>query len=327
MKAAVYERFGPPEVLSITEVPKPVPQPGEVLVRIHATTVNRMDVHTREAQRSYGLAAALLARLVFRFLLRANRSRVLGSEYAGVVDAIGEGVSKFSVGDRVFGNRGVGFGAHAEYISVPETSRIARIPETVDFATAAAATDGGLNALFCLRAGKVGPGTKVLVYGGSGAIGTAGVQLARHLGADVTAVCGTRNIELVRSLGADPVLDYTKEDFTRNGETYDVIFDAVGKLRFGKVKQSLRPGGRYLPTDGFRNFFLYLWHRRFGDKKVVFQLPPVWPVSDMHVLADLMASGTYRPVIDRCYPLEDVVEASRYVESQRKTGNVVLTVA
>ena len=196
----------------------------------------------------------------------------------------------------------------------------------MSFEQAAPLCDGALNALTCLKQADLRKGRGILIYGASGAIGTAGVQLARYFGADVTAVCSTKNVELVRSLGADRVIDYTQEDFTKNGQTYDVIFDAVGKHSFNRCKSSLNHGGLYLATDGFRNLFLALWTARFGDKKVVFQIPPRQTKQDVLFLKGLVEAGKYRPVIDRSYPLEQVVEATRYVETEQKIGNVVLTV-
>jgi NADPH:quinone reductase-like Zn-dependent oxidoreductase len=191
---------------------------------------------------------------------------------------------------------------------------------------AATVCDGGLNALWCLRLANLRKGQSILIYGASGAIGTAGVQLARYFEADVTAVCNTRNVEIVRSLGADRVIDYTQEDFTRNGQTYDVIFDAVGKHSFGRCRGSLKRGGSYLATDGFQNLMLTLWTSRFGDKKVIFKIPPRYTKKDVLFLKQLIETGRYRAVIDRCYPLQDVIEATRYVETEQKTGNVVLTI-
>jgi len=319
-----YDNYGPPDVLRIENVDQPAPKVDEVLVKIHATTVNRMDVHTREANRRGGLAVTVLSRLVSG--IRAPRRRILGSEFAGEVAALGAAVTEFAVGDRVFGNTGLGFGAHAEFICMPESARIAKMPAGMTFEQAAPICDGALNALWCLRLARLQQGSTVLVYGASGAIGTAGVQLAKYFGADVTAVCNTKNLELVKSLGADRVIDYTKEDFTKNGQAYDVIFDAVGKHSFKRSKGSLKPGGRYLATDGFTNVVLGLWTRRFGDKRVIFQLPPRWTKQDTLLLKELIEKGKYRPVIDRCYPMEDVVEAATYVETEQKTGNVVLTI-
>jgi NADPH:quinone reductase-like Zn-dependent oxidoreductase len=265
MRAVVYDGYGPPHVQRIEEVERPVPKKDEVLVKIHATTVNRSDVHTREANRGSGLAIMLISRLLSGFL--RPRQRILGSEFAGEVEAVGAAVSEFAVGDHVFGSSGLGFGAHAEFMCMRESGRIAHMPAGMSFEEAAPVCDGALNALTCLKQADLRKGRRILIYGASGAIGTAGVQLARYFSADVTAVCSTKNLELVRSLGADTVIDYTQEDFTKNGQTYDVLF-----------------------------------------------------------LKELIEAGKYRAVIDRCYPLEDVVEATRYVETQQKTGNVVLTV-
>ena len=324
MKAVVYDQYGPPDVLRLEDVARPVPKDDEVLIRIHASTVNRLDVHTREANRKSGMAVSILSRLVSG--PRRPRQRILGSEFAGEVEAVGAGVTKFAVGDRVFGNSGLRFGAHAEYMCVRESSRIAQMPAAASFEQAAPVSDGAFNALWCLRVGNLRKGQAILIYGASGAIGTAGVQLARYFGADITAVCSTKNVELMRSLGADRVVDYTMEDFTKNGETYDVIFDAVGKHSFKRCKNSLAPGGVYLATDGFRNLILALWTSRFGNKKVRFQLPPQYAQKDLVLLKELIEAGKYRAVIDRRYPLEAVAEAARYVETEQKTGNVVLAI-
>lgn len=324
MRAVVYDRYGPPDVLRIEDVAKPVPKEDEVLVRVHATAVTRADCATREANRRSGPAVQLLSRSISG--LRRPKQRILGTEFAGAVAAAGAAVTEFAVGDRVFGSSGFRFGAYAEFICMPESARIAPLPAGMSFEEAAAVCDGGLNALWCLRQGNLRKGQRMLVYGASGAIGSAGVQLAKNFEADVTAVCSTRNLELMRSLGADSVVDYTQEDFTKNGETYDVIFDAVGKHSFARCRSSLRPGGRYLATDGFTNLFLALWTSRFADKKVVFSIPPRYTKQDVFFLKKLIETGRYRAVIDRCYPLEDVVEATRYVETEQKTGNVVLTI-
>jgi NADPH:quinone reductase-like Zn-dependent oxidoreductase len=324
MKAVVYDTYGPPEVLRLAEVERPVPREDEVLVKVHATTVNRSDVHIREANRRGGLAATWLSRMVSG--LRRPRQPILGSEFAGEVAAAGAAVKEFAVGDRVFGSTGLRFGAHAEFVCVRESRRIAHMPAGMSFEQAAPICDGALNALMCLKQADLRKGRRILIYGASGAIGTAGVQLARYFDADVTAVCSTRNLELVKSLGADRVIDYTKEDFTKNGQTYHVIFDAVGKHSFKRSRDSLEPGGFFLPTDGFENLILALWPSRTGDKRVVFQIPPRQTKQDVLFLKELVETGKFRPVIDRCYPLEDVIEAAKYVETEHKTGNVVLTV-
>ena len=325
MRAVVYDRYGPPEVLRLEEVARPAPRDDELLVRVHATTVNRLDCHTREANRSNGLVISGVSRLVSG--LRRPRRRILGSEFAGEVAAAGAAVSRFGVGDRVFGHTGLGFGCHAEFTCVPETARLALMPEGVGFAEAAAATDGALNALWCLRLAGPLPGRRVLVYGASGAIGTAAVQVAKHFGAEVTAVCGPGGVQVVTALGADRVIDYTKEDFTGDRERYFSVFDAVGKESFARCRGVIEPGGTYLATDGFRNLLLGLWTSRWGDRKVMFKLPPRYTRHDVVLIKELMAAGRYRPVIDRVYPLEDVAEAARYVETQQKIGNVVLAVS
>jgi NADPH:quinone reductase-like Zn-dependent oxidoreductase len=325
MRAVVYDKYGPPDVLRLEDVERPVPTADEVLVKIHATTVNRLDVHTREANRSSGLAVSLLSRLVSG--PRRPRQRILGSEFAGAVEAVGAAVREFAVGDRVFGLTGLRFGTHAEFTCVRERALIAPMPAGMSFEEAAAVCDGGLNALWCLRGADLKKGQAILIYGASGAIGTAGVQLAKYFGADVTAVCNTKNVEIVRALGADRVIDYTKEDFTQNGQTYDVIFDAVGKHSFKRCKGSLKRGGSYLATDGFRNLTLGLWTARFGEKKVIFRIPPRYTKKDVLLLKEIIEAGRYRAVIDRRYQLEDVVEAARYVETGQKTGNVVLIVS
>jgi NADPH:quinone reductase-like Zn-dependent oxidoreductase len=324
VRAVVYDTYGPPDVLRIEEVEQPVPKDDELLVKVYAAAVTRADCATREANRRSGLAIAFISRLISG--LRRPKQRILGTEFAGKVAAAGAAVTEFAIGDHVFGSSGFRFGAHAEFICMRESARIAPLPAGMSFEEAAAVCDGGLNALWCLRRGNLRKGQRILIYGASGAIGTAGVQLAKYFEADVTAVCSTKNVELMRSLGADRVVDYTQEDFTTNGETYDVIFDAVGKHSFGRCRSSLRPGGSYLATDGFRNLFLALWTSRFGDKKVVFSIPPRYTKQDVLFLKKLIETGKYRAVIDRCYPLEDVVDATRYVETEQKTGNVVLTI-
>ncbi len=325
MRAVVYDRYGPPDVLRLEEVENPIPKEDEVLIRVHATTVNRLDVHTREANRKSGRAVSILSRLVSG--VRAPRQPILGSEFAGVVEARGSAVTEFAAGDRVFGTSGLGFGAHAELMCMRASGRIAHMPIGMTFKDAAPTCDGALNALTCLMQADLRPGRTIVVYGASGAIGSAGVQLARHFRADITAVCSTKNLELVKSLGADRVIDYTKEDFTKNGQTYDAILDAVGKHSFKRSRGSLNPGGVFLPTDGFANLLWAAMPARNGDRRVRFQIPPRQTKQDVLFLKELMEAGEYRPVIDRVVPLEDVIEATRYVETEHKVGNVVVTVA
>jgi NADPH:quinone reductase-like Zn-dependent oxidoreductase len=318
MRAVVYDKYGPPEVLRLEDVERPVPNDDEVLVRVHATTVNRSDCGWRSAKPFFA-----------RYFtgLRRPKRRILGMELAGEVEAVGAAVSEFEVGDHVFGVKG--FGAHAEFACMREDRPLAHKPAGMTFDEAAAVCDGAIIALACLRKGDLRKGRSILIYGASGSIGTAAVQLAKNFDADVTGVCNTKNLELVRSLGADRVIDYTQEDFTNNGETYDVIFDAVGKHSFRRCRRSLKPGGIYIETDlGF------LWHVpilalltwRIGDKRVTLPIPK-YTKKDVLFLKELIEAGNYRAVIDRRYPLEDVVEATRYVETGQKTGNVVLTVS
>jgi NADPH:quinone reductase-like Zn-dependent oxidoreductase len=315
VRAIVYDRYGPPEVLRLEEVERPVPAEDEILVRTYATTVNRTDCHRRGADP-----------FLWRFLLgvRRPRNRVLGMEFAGVVEAVGSAVDDFAVGDEVFGIKG--FGAHAELLCISASKQVAQKPANITFEQAAAVLDGAFNALACLRNTGVGPEKHVLVYGASGSIGTAAVQLAKHMGGCVTAVCNTKNVELVRSLGADEVLDYTNgDDFTKNRHAYDVVVDAVGKHSFMRSRRALKTGGSYVATDGMRNFVLAPLSR-LGSRRVALPIARA-KKDDVLLLKQLLENGEYRAVIDRTYPLEDVVEASRYVETQQKTGNVVLTVS
>jgi len=315
MRAVVHDRYGPPAVLSIRELEDPVPQPHEVLVRVRATTVTRSDCGFRAADPFFSR--------VFTGL-RAPKRKVVGMELAGVVEAVGDEVTEFSPGDRVFGLRG---GANAELVCVREQGALAHIPAGTSFEDAAPLSDGPSIARACLRNADLREGRTILIYGASGAIGTAAVQIAKASGAQVTAVCDTKRVELVRSLGADEVVDYTREDFTRAGTSYDVVFDAVGKQSFRRCRNALRPGGLYIETDlGF------MWHvpllalltRWIGSKRV--RLPiPKYTKEDILFVKELVEAGKYRAVVDRTYPFEDVVEATRYVETGHKTGNVVLT--
>ena len=316
MRAVVFDRYGPPEVLRVEEVERPVPKEDEVLVRIHATTVNRSDCGYRGAEPFFTR--------FFTGLLRP-KYRTPGMELAGEVAAVGGAVTEFVVGDAVFGLKG--HGANAEYVCIRETGALAHKPSGVTFEEAAAVSDGACIALACLQKAELREGRSILIHGASGSIGTAAVQLAKSFGAHVTAVCDTKAVELVRSLGADEVIDYTQEDFTTNGETYDVVFDSVGKHSFRRCRHSLKPGGIYIETDlGF------MWHvpilalstRWIGDKRVTLPIPK-YSKEDVLFIKELIEAGKYRAVIDRTYQLEDVVEATRYVETGQKTGNVVLT--
>jgi NADPH:quinone reductase-like Zn-dependent oxidoreductase len=315
----VHDRYGPPEVLRLEEVEQPVPKDDEVLVKIHATTISRTDCAFRRAKPF----------VFYRFItgLRRPKRRILGSELAGEINAVGAAVRELVVGDQVFGSSGLGFGAHAEFICLPEGALLVPKPAGMSFEEAAAVCDGALKALDALRRAGVRQGQRVLVYGASGAIGTAGVQLAKYFGAEVTAVCNTKNLELMESLGADTVIDYTQQDFTTNDQTYDIIFDAVGKHSFKRCKGSLEPGGIYLATDNLQNLILTVWTSRIGDKRALFPIPPRYTREDVLLIKQLIEAGRYRAVIDRSYRLEHVVEATSYVETEQKTGNVVLTVS
>jgi NADPH:quinone reductase-like Zn-dependent oxidoreductase len=328
MRAVVYDRYGPPDVQRLEDVERPIPKDDEVLIKVHATTVNRTDCAIRSGE-------DFITRLGYSIVttgspfkaLRRPTQRILGSELAGEVTAIGAAVAQFAVGDRVFGVNAGKFGAHAEYICMRESAPLAPMPAGMTFEEAASICDGALLALGCLRRVDLRQGQQILIYGASGSIGAAGVQLAKHsFGAHVTGVCSTKNVETVRALGADEVIDYTRDDFTKSGETYDVIFDAVGKHWFRRCRGSLKPGGRYIPTDGWENVFWVVWTARIGDKRVVSDVPPHYRQQDVAFLKEAIDAGKYRAVIDRRYPLEQVVEATRYVETQHKTGNVVLTV-
>jgi NADPH:quinone reductase-like Zn-dependent oxidoreductase len=318
MRAVVHDRYGPPGVLRLENVDRPVPKDDEVLIKVYATTVSRTDSALRAGQP-----------FVSRFItgLRRPRRKILGSDLAGVVEAVGTAVTGFKAGDHVFGINPWKFGAHAEFLCMRAGAALAPMPSGMPFDEAAAVCDGAILALNAIRPARLRSGQRILVYGASGSIGTAGVQLARAFGGDVTGVCRTANIELVRSLGADEVIDSTVEDFTRNGRTYDAILDAVGNLTFSRCRDSLKPGGVYLATDGMQNLLLALWTARIGDRKVRFPIPPKFTKQDVVFLKQLIEAGRYRAVIDRRYPLEQVVEATRYVETKQKTGNVVLTVS
>jgi NADPH:quinone reductase-like Zn-dependent oxidoreductase len=313
----VHDTYGPADLLRLEDVERPVPKDDEVLIKVHATTVSRTDVALRAG-----------VPFISRFItgLRRPRRRILGSDPAGVVDAVGNAVTEFKVGDRVFGINPWKFGAHAEFMCMRAGGAVAPMPAGIPFDEAAAVCDGAILALNAIRPARLRAGQRILVYGASGSIGTAAVQLARSFGANATGVCYTRNIELVRSLGADEVIDSTQEDFTKNGRTYDAILDAVGNLTFGRCRGSLKPGGVYLATDGLQNVALTLWTARIGDKRVRFPIPPKFTKQDVVFLKQLIESGKYRAVIDRRYPLEEVVEATRYVETKQKTGNVVLMI-
>lgn len=319
MKAIVNIKYGPPEVLQLKEVEKPTPKDHEVLIKIKATTVNRTDCGFRNPE-------YFLVRLVSG--LFKPKKTILGSELAGVIEATGKDVKTFKPDDSVFGLSTFNFGAHAEYICMSEEASITTIPSNISYNEAAAICDGAFLAFTYIRKIDFSKRPKILINGASGSIGTAAVQLANYYGADITAVCNTRDFKLVKSLGADKVIDYTKEDFTRNGQLYDVVFDAVGKSSFFRCKKLLKPGGIYFSTElGYlsQNIYLALITPLLGGKKVRFPIPKDTK-EDVIFFKELIEKGKYRAVIDRTYRLEEIVVATNYVETGQKTGNVVITI-
>ena len=319
MKAAVHTRYGPPDVVRVVDVPTPAPKENEVLVKVQATTVNRTDCGFRGAKPFFARAFTGLVR---------PRVTILGNEFAGQVQAIGPSVTSFAVGDRVFGYDDTVCGAHAQYLTIREDASLARIPGSLTYAEAAPATEGSHYALAAIEKAKIRNGQSVLVNGGTGAIGSAAIQLLASRGVHVTAVCDTTHLDLVRRLGAERVIDRTVEDFTQDAQTYDVVFDAVGKSSFGRCRRLLEPRGVYLSTDlgpGAQNPFLALVTPVLPGKSVLFGFPR-HNQAMMNYFRDLMESGLFRPVVDRSYPLAEIVAAYRYVETGQKVGNVVITV-
>ncbi len=331
MKAIVYTEYGPPDVLQLKEVEKPTPNDNEVLIRIFATSVTYGDITTRNMRkispRKFNMPFPfwLLARMMFGF--RKPRKTILGAELAGEVEAVGKDVKLFKKGDQVFGYPGASMGANAEYLCMPEDGCVATKPSNMTYEEAAVVPYGALMALNLLRKVNIQPGQKVLINGASGGIGSAAVQLAKsHFGAEVTGVCSTLRLELVKSLGADKVIDYTKEDFTKSGETYDPIFDILGKSSFSRCKSSLKQNGRYLLASfKMRQLFQMLWTSVIGGKKVICAIALEKP-EDLVFIKELVEAGKLRSVIDRRYPLEQTAEAHRYIESGLKKGSVVITV-
>jgi 2-desacetyl-2-hydroxyethyl bacteriochlorophyllide A dehydrogenase len=321
MKAIVCTKYGAPDVLQVKEVEKPVPMDNEILVKVHATTVTTGDCRIR----SFTLARWFWLPGRIMYGLTKPRKEIPGNELSGEIESVGKDVKRFKKGDQVFGiSWGTTFqGTTAEYKCLPEDGMIAIRPANMTDEEAAALPVGGLTALHFLRKGNIQSGQKVLIYGASGSVGTFAVQLAKYFGTEITGVCSTTNIEMVRSLGADIVIDYTKEDFTRNGHTYDVIFDTVGKTSFSRCKNSLKQRGRYLTTDW--PLLQALWTSITGGKKVIFGMAGQNP-EDLNFLKELVEEGKIRSVIDKRYPLEQTAEAHRYVDKGHKKGNVVITI-
>ena len=320
MKAMIYEQYGSPEVLRVKEVERPSPKEHEVLVKVSATTVTSGDVRMRKAD-PFGVR-------LYNGLTRPKRFKVLGSEFAGTVAAVGKKVTHFKTGDRVFGGTGTKLGANVEYLCVAESGAIATLPETISFEDAAALPFGAATSLyFLMEKGTVQAGQKVLIYGASGALGVYAVQLAKSLRAHVTAVCGTRNMDMVKSLGADRVIDYTQSDFTKTGERYDVIYDTLGKSPISGSLHSLEKDGIYLRAVHMElpHIIRGIWTNLSGGKKVIGGVA-VLRKEQIDFIKDLLISGKLKPVVDRKFPFDKIAEAHRYVEQGRKKGAVVLAV-
>lgn len=318
MKAAISERYGPADVVQIHDVRKPVPAPGEVLIKVHASTVTRTDCGMRTP---YPLFA--------RPLIGLFKPKItnLGLDFAGVVEAVGDGVTLFKTNDRVFGLSPERYGAHAEYLCVPETGCIVTMPADIDFANVVMC-EGAWYANSNLEKYDIQPGDQVLIFGGGGAIGSAAVQLAKYYGAEVTAVIETRHVDLVKSLGADHVIDFTKEDFSKSDKVYDFVFDTVGKTPYSRCKKALKPGGTFSATEFGpygQHIWLSLWSRIRRNRRVIFPIPTINQAVIEFIKARIEA-GDLRAVIDSRYPLNDIVEAYRHVDTEQKTGIVVIDV-
>jgi NADPH:quinone reductase-like Zn-dependent oxidoreductase len=329
MKAIVCTEFGGPNVLRLKEVEKPSPKDHEVLIRVHATSINYGDLAARNfraispSEFNMLFVFWLLAKISFG--LRKPNITILGSEFSGEIEAAGKKVKTFKPGDAVFGYLGQSMGAYAEYICLPEQSVMAIKPANITFEDAAVLPYGAIMALNLLRTANLRSGQKVLINGASGGIGSAAVQIAKNMGAEVTGVCGTLRLDFVRSLGADKVIDYSQEDFTQNGETYDLIFDIMGKSSFSRCKDSLNPNGRYLLASFKEKHLLQmLWTSRFGSKKVICAISP-GSVEDLNSVKELIEKGKIKAFIDRSFPLEETAEAHRYVETGQRKGDIVIT--
>ncbi len=326
MKAMIWTAYGPPEVLQLREVEKPVPKDNEVRIQIHATTVTKGDTETRTLKLPLFLG---LPMRIYVGISRPKRITILGQELAGEIESIGKDVKLFKEGDQVFGSPGLGMGTYAEYICIPEQSEgsaLARMPANSTYEEAASIPIGGREALHFLRRGNIQRGQSVLINGAGGSIGTFSVQLAKHFGADVTGVDSGEKLDMLRSIGADQVVDYTREDFTKNGETYDAIIDVVGNISLPTSQRSLKENGRFLLANpGLSQMAGGLWTSLTSSKKAIMQTANATP-EDLVTLSELMEAGKIKSVVDRRYPLEQIPEAHRYVEKGHKKGNVVITV-
>ena len=324
MKAVFNTRYGSPDVLQIIDTDKPAPADDEVLIRVNTTTVETTDTIFRGGKVFYARMATGVLK---------PRDTIPGSDFAGVVEAAGQAVTRFKVGDRVFGTAAPKVGAHAEYLTLPEDSAIARTPDALTDVEAVALHPGAMTALpFIQGAANIQPGQDILIIGASGSIGTSAIQLAKYFGATVTGVSSTPNLAMVQSLGADRVIDYKTEDFTESGQQFDIVFDTVGKSSFKHAKRVLKPGGIYLTTlISLTILRQMLWTSKFGRKKAQIVFAGLRPTEEKQVyldlLLDLVAAGQFRPVIDRCFPFIQIADAHRYVETGRKTGSVVIQIA
>ena len=321
MKAVIYTKYGPADVLQLVDVEKPTPRDNEVLIQVCATSVTAADTMMRRGD-------TFLSRIVLGLTKPRKRFEILGTELVGIIESAGKDVTRFKKGDQVYGFRGFGTGVYAEYKCMPEKGSLAIKPVNTTYEEAAALVDGPTTALFFLKdRANIQRGDTVLVIGASGSIGTSAVQLAKYFKAEVTGVCSTANLELVKSLGADKVIDYTREDFTRNGETYNLIFDTAGKSSFSRCKGSLKENGRYLLTTGnmLTNYLQALWTSIAGNKRVIVGMS-IEKTKSLIFIKELVEAGIIKPVIDKRYPLEQIAEAHEYVETGHKKGNVVITV-
>ncbi len=330
MKAIVYSKYGSPDVLQLTDIEKPLPKVNEILIRVHATSVNFGDMMARNykaiSPRQFNMPFLIWLIAKISFGLNQPKITILGNEFAGEIEAVGSDVKRFLPGDQVFGYSGERMGAYAEYLCLPDNGILAIKPTNMTFEEVAGVPYGALMALSLLRRVNIQPGQKVLINGASGGIGSAAVQIARSLGAEVTGVCSTSKVEFVKSLGADKVIDYTKEDFTQNGETYDLIFDILGRSSFSRCKSSLKLKGIHLfASFKIKQLFQMLWTSRSGGKKVICALGP-GNNDDLNSIKEMIEAGQIKPVVDRCYPLEQIAEAHRYIEQGHKKGNVVILV-
>ncbi len=330
MKAVMFAEYGTPDVLELKEVEKPAPKDNEVLVRVHATSVNFGDLMARNfkavSPQEFNMLFLFWLMTKVTFGIRKPKITVLGSEFAGEIEAIGTDVKSFKPGDPVFGYSGQSMGAYAEYLCMPENGALAVKPDNMTYEQAATVSYGAIMALNLLKRAGLRPGQKVLINGASGGIGSAAVQIAKYLGAEVTGVCGTPRLAFVKSLGADMVIDYTKEDFTQNGETYDLIFDILGKSSFARCRESLTQNGRYLLASfKVKQLLQMLCTSISGSRKVICAIAP-GGVEDLNAVKELIEAGKIKVLIDRCYPMDQAAEAHRYVERGAKKGNVVITV-